>query len=277
MLSDMRVSELGDRILIDLPEVTPTACASGLRTSFSAKTSRCATPVLTSVTSPSTARRLGDSRIRAGAVQPRGPGAATARRKPGAPFGDTPAVVVKSDDYGVAGFEIFASASDVAKLADAMRAAGAKDGTADAVEVAAGRSGPSRVRSRHGRAHDSARSGNRDAGDQLHEGLLCRAGGDHPGPAPRPGACRQTSRRALGRAADGPLARGMRIAAGNKGTGSITSAVESPRLGRPIALGYVHRDSAEPGTVLQATAEEAGSVPSTVIVVTTPFIQPASE
>ena len=48
-------------------------------------------------------------------------------------FGDTPAVV-KSDDYGVAGFDI-PSASDVAKLADAMRAAGANDVTADAVEV----------------------------------------------------------------------------------------------------------------------------------------------
>ena len=69
----------------------------------------------------------------------------------------------------------------------------------------------------------------------------------------------------------------MRIEAGNKAIGSITSAVESPRLGRPIALGYVHRDSAEPGTVLQVTAEERDRPPRTVTVVTTPFIQPASE
>jgi folate-binding protein YgfZ len=81
----------------------------------------------------------------------------------------------------------------------------------------------------------------------------------------------------LGTSADGPLARGMRLEAGNKAIGSITSAVMSPRLGRPIALAYVHRDSAEPGTVLQATAETEESVPRQVTVVTTPFIRPASE
>jgi folate-binding protein YgfZ len=82
----------------------------------------------------------------------------------------------------------------------------------------------------------------------------------------------------LGRAADGPLARGMRIESGSKAVGSITSAVESPRLGRPIALGYVHRDSAEPGTELQVAAEAAGSAPRTVTVVAIPFseIHPAS-
>jgi glycine cleavage system aminomethyltransferase T len=30
--------------------------------------------------------------------------------------------------------------------------------------------------------------------------------------------------------------------------GRVTSAVRSPRLQRPIALGYVHRDFVEPGT-----------------------------
>ena len=38
--------------------------------------------------------------------------------------------------------------------------------------------------------------------------------------------------------------------AGDREVGTITSAVQSPALGRPIALGYVHRDFVEPGTPL---------------------------
>ncbi len=41
---------------------------------------------------------------------------------------------------------------------------------------------------------------------------------------------------------------GEKIFAGDREIGSITSAVESPALGQPIALGYVHRDFVEPGT-----------------------------
>jgi folate-binding protein YgfZ len=42
--------------------------------------------------------------------------------------------------------------------------------------------------------------------------------------------------------------RGEKIFAADREIGSITSAVESPALGQPIALGYVHRDFVEPGT-----------------------------
>ena len=42
--------------------------------------------------------------------------------------------------------------------------------------------------------------------------------------------------------------RGARIASGDREIGAITSAAESLELGHPIALGYVHRDFAEPGT-----------------------------
>ena len=48
----------------------------------------------------------------------------------------------------------------------------------------------------------------------------------------------------------GVSAPGDTIAADAREIGSITSAVESPALGRPIALGYVHRDFVQPGTVV---------------------------
>jgi folate-binding protein YgfZ len=52
---------------------------------------------------------------------------------------------------------------------------------------------------------------------------------------------------------------GEKISAGDREIGSITSAVESPALGRPIALGYVHRDFVEAGTVVTVEGK-AGTV-----------------
>ena len=42
---------------------------------------------------------------------------------------------------------------------------------------------------------------------------------------------------------------GVALSSGGKSTGEVTTLVESPDLGR-IALGYVRRDHAEPGTVV---------------------------
>ncbi len=47
---------------------------------------------------------------------------------------------------------------------------------------------------------------------------------------------------------------GDRIAISGREIGAITSAVESPALGRPIALAYVHRDFVQPGTVVDVGA-----------------------
>jgi folate-binding protein YgfZ len=50
---------------------------------------------------------------------------------------------------------------------------------------------------------------------------------------------------------------GDRIMAGARDVGSITSAVQSPARGRPIALGYVHRDFVQPGTALEVGGSAA--------------------
>ena len=42
-------------------------------------------------------------------------------------------------------------------------------------------------------------------------------------------------------------ARGAAIRSGDREIGAVTSAVWSPALERPIAMGYVHRDFVEPG------------------------------
>lgn len=52
---------------------------------------------------------------------------------------------------------------------------------------------------------------------------------------------------------------GEKVADGDREIGAITSAVESPSLGRPIALGYVHRDYVQAGTAVHVGGR-AGTV-----------------
>jgi glycine cleavage system aminomethyltransferase T len=64
-------------------------------------------------------------------------------------------------------------------------------------------------------------------------------------------------------------ARGSAIRAGDREIGAVTSAVGSPALARPIAMGYVHRDFVEPGT---AVAVVTGVQSAPAIVTGLPFV-----
>ncbi|MGB7952195.1 MAG: aminomethyltransferase family protein [Candidatus Binatia bacterium] len=64
---------------------------------------------------------------------------------------------------------------------------------------------------------------------------------------------------------------GDTILALEKEIGIITSAVHSPSLGRPIALGYIHRDFWAPGTKLRIK-QETSSISATVTGL--PFVPP---
>jgi folate-binding protein YgfZ len=63
---------------------------------------------------------------------------------------------------------------------------------------------------------------------------------------------------------------GDAIRADDKQVGAITSSVTSPRLGRAVALGYIHRDYCEPGT--QVTVSSLGGL-TTALVTAPPFVQ----
>lgn len=52
-------------------------------------------------------------------------------------------------------------------------------------------------------------------------------------------------------------ARGDKIHLGDRVVGEITSATSSPKLGAPLALGYVQRDHAAPGTELTINGSQA--------------------
>jgi aminomethyltransferase len=69
-------------------------------------------------------------------------------------------------------------------------------------------------------------------------------------------------------AGDEVPAAGAPLQAGEKEAGKIRSAAWSPTLGHAIALAYVHRDCAEPGTELRVGD-------ATAVVTALPFVPPA--
>ncbi len=72
------------------------------------------------------------------------------------------------------------------------------------------------------------------------------------------------NKRLRGLTLSAPAARGAAVFAEDKEIGRITTAARSPRLG-PVALAYVHRNQAEPGT-----AVSVGGEPATVVQVPFP-------
>lgn len=59
-------------------------------------------------------------------------------------------------------------------------------------------------------------------------------------------------------------AKGAVLRHAGKDVGHVTTAVRSPRLGRPIALGYVRKECNQPGTELECTID-GGSFPVTIV------------
>ena len=87
-----------------------------------------------------------------------------------------------------------------------------------------------------------------------------------------------TSERSAGDSLDGPRDRsapasGAPIHAGDRAIGHLTSAAFSPRLGRVIALGYVHRDFVNPGTQVEVLD---GAQRRPAVVTSLPFVAPAA-
>ena len=82
----------------------------------------------------------------------------------------------------------------------------------------------------------------------------------------------KVARKLVGLSVDGDTvpAAGASIAGGGKEIGRVTSAVMSPTLAKPIALGYVHREFVEPGTAVAVVIAEA---PVGAAVTELPFVR----
>jgi folate-binding protein YgfZ len=167
-------------------------------------------------------------------------------------------VVVSSDEPGIEGYDILMDAADVEAVTTALLAAGAVRATeadAETVRIESGRP-------RFGIDMDTdtipleagieTRAISRAKGCYVGQEVIVRVQDRGQG---------RVAKRLVGLTldADAPVpSAGARIVSGDREIGRVTSAIWSPAAGRPIALGYVHRDFVEPGT--QVAVDGAAAV-----------------
>jgi folate-binding protein YgfZ len=166
------------------------------------------------------------------------------------------AVAARRDALGLTGFLIFAAGAAMPRLAGALHGGGAAVLPEDVVEV---------LRVEAGEPAFLVDMGNdtipTEAGIEVTAVSYLK--GCFPGQEVlvriRDRGHGKVARKLVGLIIDGGAlpAAGSRIVGGEKDIGHVTSAVMSPALGKPIALGYVHRDFVEPGTAVAVAAAGA--------------------
>lgn len=279
MISDLRVSELGDRVLIDLPAAAAEAVrrrladfifsedvevhdASSSLAQFGLYGPRAAAVLSAVAAAPDGKVSLRET------LEALPFNANLAARLNGAGI-----TAVRSDDYGEAGFEIFVEAASAAALAGALTAAGAVPVQAEAADVARVEEG----RPAFGVDMDEhtipLEAGIEDRAISLTKG--CYVGQEIIIRVLHRGGGRVAKHLVglVGGRGEGAARRGDRLRANGKDIGVVTSAVMSVRLQRPIGLGYVGRDYAAPGTALELAGADGSS--GTVTVTAVPFTVPA--
>jgi folate-binding protein YgfZ len=252
MIADLRVLELGDTVLIDLPASRVSAVVERLDQFIFTEDVRLgdltqAFAKLT-VAGPRAAdvvgRVLGETAGQGLALQ----GWPEFRNQRVEWRGDT-LVVAASADLGLTGFDLYAERPGLQLLAGALAEAGALPASAETAEVLRVEAGLPAF----GKDMD---------GDTipLEAGIEGRAISFTKGCYPGQEVIIRVVHRGHGRVArkltgivlDGSSVpeRDDLLRGGDRDAGRVTSAVLSPALGRPIAIAMVHRDFLEPGTEL---------------------------
>jgi folate-binding protein YgfZ len=159
-----------------------------------------------------------------------------------------PVTIVRRDDLGEIGFDLWIAAENGDVLSRAILAAGATLAGPEVTEVRrveAGRPAFGRDMNEETiplEAGIEDRAISRTKGCYVGQEVIIRVLDRGHG---------RVARRLVGltcEAGADPPAIGAPISVGDRAVGSTTSAVWSPSLERPIALGYVHRDFVAPGT-----------------------------
>jgi folate-binding protein YgfZ len=278
MTSDMRVSELGDALLIDLPSATLETVRPRLADFIFTEDVEVhdETNVLgqVGVYGPNAAGALAGSLPEAlPGVGARLSGMSLDENASGT-WDDTSVVFVASDDYGVPGFEVFVDAARTSDLMGALRAAGVEEVSPETVHVTrieAGRPEFGVDMDEHTiplEAGIEARAISLTKGCYVGQEIIIRV--LHRGQ----GRVARHLVGLVGESKEGSMEKGERIQREGREVGLVTSAAVSPRLGQPIALGYVHRDHVAPGTLLQVVRR--GGELRTVTVSTLPFTASAA-
>jgi folate-binding protein YgfZ len=266
MIADMRVFETGDSLLVDLDGTLASAvCDRWSRFIFSEDVQIRNDSALTSqigVFGPQAARII--ARVFADSGADSSQLEDTLRALPlnanrRSSFVGQPAYVLVSDEIGVIGFEVVLPASLANDLGASLRSAGAIDVSAAAADVCRIEGGRPLFRVDMDEDTIPLEAGIEDRAISLTKG--CYVGQEviirvlHRGHG-------RVARKLVGivfEPGSSVPSRGDRITSPDREVGSITSAVESPARGCPIALGYVHRDFQQPGTRL-VVGENTGTV-----------------
>jgi len=245
MMTDMRVLELGEALLVVLPAEVTTAIRDHLdRFVF---------------TEDVTVQDVSATRGEVGLYGPRALDVLTAAgTEGGAPpalfasnrvrIGGVDAILVRSDQAGVAGFDLIADAIKIPEIESALLSAGAERASEADVETVRIESGQPRFGSDMDTDTIPLEAGLEERGISRTKG--CYVGQEVIVRVLDRGHGR-VARRLVGLtlAADAAIpASGARLHAAGKDAGRVTSATFSPALARPVALGYVQRDFVEPGT-----------------------------
>jgi folate-binding protein YgfZ len=248
MITDMRVLELGDSVLLDVPAELTAAVRDHLDrfviTEDVAVEDVTAARAEIGLYGPAAVDVLQAAGTRGGA-----PAARHASTR--VEIAGVPVLLVRGDAYGIDGFDLIAAAETMTAVEAALVAGGAVRVTEQDAETV-------RIESGHPRfgADMDAETIPLEAG--LEERAISRTKGCYVG--------QEVIVRVLDRG-QGRVARrlvglmlpasarvpsaGARLHGAGKDAGRVTSAVFSPALARPIALGYVHRDFVEPGTPVE--------------------------
>ena len=252
MMTDMRVLELGDKVLVEVPAHVAPAIREHLDRFVFAEDVQVA-DVGSRVELGLYGPKALDVLQRAGVE---GSAPARANDVSRVRIGGRDALLVRSDAVGP-GYDLIVDAGDGEAVAAALRDAGA--GTAGASDVEA-------VRIEHAYplfgVDMDADTIPLEAG--LEERAISRSKGCYVGQE----VIVRVQDRGHGRVArrlvpltlnatDSVPASGARISSGDREIGRVTSAAWSPGLARPIALGYVHRDFVEPGTHVSVDGADA--------------------
>jgi folate-binding protein YgfZ len=269
MITDVHVYELGDAMLLVVPlDVKDVVLAKLDQFIFSEDVKLgdvTATFATVTVIGPAAAATC--ERVLTGAEG----GALAALPEHGnlrARFGDLAVIVLRVTDTGEPGFDLLIDADAASALLAALNRAGAIDVGAAGIEAVRVEGGVPKFHRDMDEDTIPLEAGIESRAISLTKG--CYVGQEviirvlHRGHG-------RVARRLVGLTLEGHQvpARGAPALVGDREVGRVTSAVLSPALSRPIALAYLHRDVAEPGS--QVTVEGMRAV-----VTALPFVGPSA-
>ena len=244
MISDMRVFELGDFTLLDLPIQVTIAIREHLDRFI--------------ITEDVTVEDVTEEWAQVGLY---GPHAAAILDSIRQGAGPAPLHVLPSSDLGVEGVDLIVKGQDAAGFVDALVSAGATRSSLDTMEVTRVEAGIPRFPVDMDTTTIPLEAGIEDRAISLTKGcyvgqeviirVLHRGGG-------------RVAKKLVGlTAGDNAIAAGDTVHAADREIGRVTSAVRSPRSDQWIALAYLQRDFVEAGTPVEV-ATQTGLVPAAV-------------